>query len=212
MGEKTRALNKAELKRKSIFEAREEILYQEGYKKKELTIGIVKANVMALLIMIPVVGLLFMIYSKLNGGFEIIANGFMDKIILLIVFIILIILHELIHGITWAIYSKNHFRDIEFGVIWGMLTPYCACKSELTKKQYIIGAIMPTILIGIIPAVVAIVFHIDILLLHSLIMILAGGGDVIIVSKLLLHREKGKESMYLDHPYECGVVVFEKAS
>lgn len=212
MGEKTRKLNKVELKRKAIFEEREESLIKEGYEKKELTIGVVMANVMALLIMIPVIDLIFRVYSKINGGFEIITEGFMDIIIFLIILILLITFHELIHGITWAIYSNNHFRDIEFGVIWSMLTPYCTCKSELTRKQYILGAIMPTIILGIIPAFVAIIFQIDILLLHSLLMILAGGGDVIIVSKLLLHREKGKESMYLDHPYKCGVVVFEKAS
>lgn len=42
------------------------------------------------------------------------------------------------------------------------------------------------------------------------IMVLGGGGDFLIVLKMLLHKTKGKNALYYDHPYECGVVVFEK--
>ena len=41
-------------------------------------------------------------------------------------------------------------------------------------------------------------------------MIFGGGGDFAIILKMLLHRQRGKEAVYYDHPYECGVVVFEK--
>jgi hypothetical protein len=34
-----------------------------------------------------------------------------------------IILHELIHGITWAKYTKDGFKSIRFGVLWKFLTP-----------------------------------------------------------------------------------------
>ena len=47
-------------------------------------------------------------------------------------------------------------------------------------------------------------------LIVSEFLILGGGGDFIIVLKILLHRSKGKDTLYYDHPYECGVVVFEK--
>ena len=41
-------------------------------------------------------------------------------------------------------------------------------------------------------------------------MILSGGGDVLIAWKLLLHRAPDAEVRYLDHPYECGLVAFER--
>jgi hypothetical protein len=50
-----------------------------------------------------------------------------------------IILHELIHGITWAKYTKDGFKSIRFGVLWKFLTPYCHCKEPLLVKHYIIG-------------------------------------------------------------------------
>lgn len=212
MGKKTRILNKAELKRKEIFEAKEEILCKEGYKKKDLTINVVTANIMSVLITIPILILFFWIYHKVNGESEVITFEIMDMIIFLFFQILLFVIHEIIHGITWAIYSENHFRDIEFGVIWKMITPYCTCKSELTKRQYIIGGIMPTILLGIIPAIITIIFNRKLIFIHSMLMIIGGGGDILILLKLLFYKGKGEDSMYLDHPYECGLVVFEKDS
>ncbi len=41
-------------------------------------------------------------------------------------------------------------------------------------------------------------------------MLLAGGGDFLIILKILFYRTDKKESMYCDHPYECGFVVYEK--
>ena len=41
-------------------------------------------------------------------------------------------------------------------------------------------------------------------------MILAGGGDLTILLKLLRYKSKKEEILYMDHPYECGLVVFER--
>jgi hypothetical protein len=67
--------------------------------------------------------------------------------IVLIALTIGIILHEL-HGITWAKYTKDGFKSIRFGVLWKFLTPYCHCKEPLVK-HYIIGGIMPAIVLGL---------------------------------------------------------------
>ena len=48
----------------------------------------------------------------------------------LIVFVALmagIVVHELIHGLTWAYFAKKGFKSIRFGIFWEMLTPYCHC-------------------------------------------------------------------------------------
>lgn len=42
------------------------------------------------------------------------------------------------------------------------------------------------------------------------LMILAGGGDLTILLKLLRYKSKKEEILYMDHPYECGLVVFER--
>ena len=53
--EKDRKLSAKEQKRLGVFEETCERLSREGYKKTDLTIGIVKANLFVLLLAIPVV-------------------------------------------------------------------------------------------------------------------------------------------------------------
>ena len=69
---------------------------------------------------------------------------------------------------------------------------------------------MPTLILGILPAVFAILAGSLPLFLFSELMILGGGGDLLIIGKLLLYRSRGKEVLYYDHPYACGLTAFER--
>lgn len=209
MKDQGRTLSKAEQKRKEQFDIKVEELAKEGYEKSDLTIGVVKANILAVIIAIPVIILMVVIYLAVNPP-QSMLGGRLNLVFTPLIFILLTVLHELIHGATWAIFAKEHFKSISFGVIWAMLTPYCTCNELLKKWQYIIGAIMPTIFVGFLPAVFAILYHNPTLLFISMIMVAGGGCDAIIAAKLLMYRPKSIESMYMDHPYECGMVVFEK--
>lgn len=122
--------------------------------------------------------------------------------------LILFVLHEVIHGLVWGLFAG--LRSIRFGVIWKMLTPYCTCSSVLGKWQYVLGAAMPTILLGFLMSFIAIYMDNILLSVLSLFMILGGGGDLLIILKLLSHPTRGKEVLYIDHPYECGLVAFER--
>lgn len=209
MRKKERKLTDSELKRKALFEIKSAELQGQGYEKKDLTIGVIAANIMAIVIMLPLGVALVFVYFMINADSFSVNYHLIEGILFLAVVIVFIIVHEVIHGITWGIFAKNHFQDIEFGVIWQMLTPYCTCKCELKRWQYIVGGIMPTIVVGVIPSVLGIVLNHNALFLLGLLMLIGGGGDVCIILKLFFHKEKGKECVYLDHPYECGVVVFE---
>lgn len=83
-------------------------------------------------------------------------SGVVSFVLFLCIVLFGVIVHELIHGITWAIFAKDGFKSIKFGVLWKMITPYCHCKEVLTVRQYSIGGIMPAIILGIIPAIIGI--------------------------------------------------------
>ncbi len=91
-----------------------------------------------------------------------------------------------------------------------MLTPYCTCVEPLKKWQYVVGGAMPTLILGFGLAVIAAVIGNFGLLVLSEVMILSGGGDFFIILKMLLARHPNKDVLYYDHPYECGVVAFER--
>lgn len=204
-----RKLTKKELKRKDYFEQLSSEMQQRGYKIKNIIISIRKVNHLGPLSMLPFMALTFWGYYNVNGfDLEGISLGFAVAAFLLI--LCLTILHELIHGITFGIFAKNHFHSIDFGIIWSSFTPYCNCSEPLRKWQYLLGVAMPTLVLGGAVAVVAVITNQLLLLFLAESMILSGGGDFLITLKILLYRTDKKESVYYDHPYECGFVVFEK--
>lgn len=212
MGKKDRKLTKAEEKRKKIYEEEKQKLIEVGYAEKDLTIGVVYANVMAFVLGLPIIIVLGIFFFKYNLSNSEMSFTFTIKesVIFLISLLVLIVVHELIHGAFWGIFAKDYLKSIEFGFMVQYLTPYCCCKEVLTKGQYIIGGIMPTVILGVIPAVVAIFTGSWLVFLIGCIMILSGGGDMTIILKLLMYRSPKQDILYMDHPYECGLVVFER--
>ena len=207
--EKNRKLSEAEQRRLRGFEQLQQGMAAQGYRCNELTVSIVRANIVSMLAAIPVMvlglGLFMVVNLNRDWGFD--DGGWIVQIIELLV---LVVVHEGIHGLTWSIFAPNHLSDIEFGFMKEYLTPYCTCKTPLAKWPYIAGALAPLVLLGIIPTVVAIATSSFTLLVTGLIMILAAGGDVMIVWMILRHRATGSDLLVLDHPTQAGCVVFER--
>ncbi len=219
----SRKLSAAEEKRRAAFEATAARMAEQGYVREDLTISLVKANVMAFVVMAPFVVVLTAFYLLLNPqGFISFSDvgddlgeflfGFSFQLIIFAVgMLVLAVAHEAIHGLTWGLCAERRFKAIEFGVIWEMVTPYCTCSDPLRRWQYVLGAAMPTIVLGFIPAVVAAFIHSPLLFALAVVMVLGGGGDALIIIKILRHRTPaGSTTVYYDHPCECGLVAFTR--
>lgn len=206
-----RKLTEAEKNRLQHFEQLSEKMQAEGYQRTFLTVSAVRANIIGSLygslLSLPFIIVFFAMsrdgISVPDGSFNTIWILFMA------ILIVLIVVHELIHGVTWSLFTENHFRDIEFGVIWQMLTPYCTCRQPLRKGQYMTGLLMPCLLLGIIPSVVSWFTHSLLGIAVGAFMIIGAGGDLLIGSMILRHKTKA-DAVYVDHPTECGLAVFEK--
>ena len=134
------------------------------------------------------------------------------SLLFIVLFVVLIVVHELIHGLTWSMFSEHHFKDIEFGFMKELLTPYCTCTTPLPKKHYILGALMPCIVLGIIPTTIGILIGSSFLFWIGIVMILSAGGDIMIVWKVMKFKkqDESKEIFIYDHPTQAGSVIFEK--
>lgn len=208
MAHDKRDLTEKERKRKQAFEQLSAEMQQNGYQMKNVTIDIRQANFLGPLSMLPFIAITFLFYHHVNG-FDLgrISWGFVVAAVLLLP---LTILHELIHGVTWGIFAKNHFHSIDFGMIWSSFSPYCTCSEPLKKWQYLLGTAMPTLILGGGVAVVSVMTNQFLLFFLAEFMIISGGGDFLIILKGMLYRTDRQESVYCDHPYECGFVIFEK--
>lgn len=211
MAKNERKLTPAEQKRKEQFALVCEEMARQGYQKTDLTIGVVKANLLALIIMLPFAvlsGVIVLSCCSLRSMAESISP--LDPLVFLLAMLLLTAVHEGIHGFTWALFAEDHWKAIRFGVIWKALTPYCTCAQPLKRGQYILGAAMPTLVLGIGLTAAAALTGIFWVFILTIAMIFGGGGDFAIILKMLLHRQQGRNAVYYDHPYECGVVVFER--
>jgi len=190
----------------------------DGYKKELLTFDLMKANLYAIFSIIPVLilyGVPFVLLWR-NTFSKVALKNFIDEFTLgiggnfvsiLLVMTIGIIAHELIHGITWAMYTKNGFKSIKFGVLWKVLTPYCHCSEPLKVKHYITGAIMPAIILGFLPFVYSLFTGNALWLFFGIFFTMSAVGDFLIVN---LVRRENMNSLVLDHPSEVGCYVFRK--
>lgn len=205
--EEKKILSKAEKERLAQFEKRSEEMKQQGYTRHELTVSIGAANAFALILLIPLFvggcGLFYLFHHTL-------AFARLNMVVFLIAIVLLIVVHELIHGLCWSFFTPHHFQEIRFGVMMPSLTPYCTCLVPLPKGAYIFGAVMPLIVLGIVPMIAAIIIGEPTLLLIGIIMTDSAAGDIMIIWNLLRYKSSASEVIYMDHPTEAGGVVYER--
>lgn len=87
----------------------------------------------------------------------------------------------------------------------GILTPYCHCKEPLSPGKYLLGCLIPGLILGVGVYVTAFITGSAFLLWISLLNIISAGGDLLIA----WYGRKYKTGYMLDHPTECGFIIFE---
>lgn len=208
-GSEERKLSKAEKRRLENFHRIARELEAQGYATKELTASTLKANTLGVLFGVLLAAVFVVLYFVLKRPVSEVPTE--KRFVIAIVFVAEIVIHELIHGITWSCGLKGGFREnIEFGIIWQALTPYCTCKSVIGRGCYFLGSIMPCIILGILPSILAIVIGNVPLLVLGALNVMAAGGDLMVILMILKNSAKGKEQLFLDHPSKIGLIVFER--
>jgi len=204
---KAKTLSEAEQRRLDRFEKIAEDMARQGYTRRDLTTDISKANWFSGILLVALLVVGFGLFYLVNRRLEF--SSF-NPLIFVLCLVVLIVVHELIHGICWSIFAPRHFKDIEFGILKPSMTPYCTCLASLKKGQHIFGTVMPLTVLGIIPMIVGIAIGNGSVLLLGVIMAASAAGDILIIRNSLAHRSSAREIVYMDHPTEAGVVAFER--
>jgi hypothetical protein len=101
------------------------------------------------------------------------------------VFLLGIVMHEFLHGITCTVFVKTRFKSIKFGISKKSFTPYCHCSKPIKLKYYLWGLIMPAVLLGILPVIFSWFTGIPAIFLFGLVFTLLAAADIILFTKLL---------------------------
>ena len=186
-----------------------EKLISEGYKEETSYISVLKVNIFAFLTAGPFAALIFFIYFIIWNGFYIEIKSPYSLLWAWILLVLSIPVHEFLHGFTWQFFCKKRWKSIKFGILWSKLTPYCHCKEAVTTKEYLLGLLMPFLILGIVLGIISIILENPYMMFFSFFNILSAGGDTTIAFKLFKYIKR-KNVLILDHPTECGFVAFEK--
>jgi hypothetical protein len=176
---------------------------------KDLSVSMIKASYLSILFAIPPAVVFFAAFVLLWGRAEL--HTAWQTIVrqwVFFTFIMLaaILMHELLHGITWMFFGKKRFSAIRFGFNMKALSPYAHCKEPMTAGAYRLGTLMPGLILGILPVFAALISGSGILMLFGLLFTVAAGGDMLV---FWLLRKESSNVMVTDHPTNAGCILLE---
>jgi len=117
------------------------------------------------------------------------------------------VVHEGLHGLTWAVFCQKHFQAIRFGIFWEALMPYCHCKAALRLNPYRLGVLMPGLLLGLIPLITGILTGWLMVALFGLYFTYSAIGDFRMVWRL---RAFPRTHWVKDHPEQIGCLIYKE--
>jgi len=182
----------------------------ENYETKEVLVKGTWANIFTLLIFIFSTLLFGSIYYLLWGNpfqgiflniqsFDI-GFGF----IYLVILVGFILLQENMYGMIWSRYT-----DVKINIIFKSITRICYCEKIISIKHYIIGLIIPPVILGIIPSLIGILIENIIILGFGLVMLTSGS---LIFYYLYLFGKIDKSKYLKDMDSKIGFIVYNLKS
>jgi len=172
--------------------------------RRDLSISMARANILVMFISLPVVILQFVIFLLLHGIKSL--NLTWNPVFLFVAILLGVVIHELIHGVSWMIFGGKPFSAIQFGFQWKTFTPYAHLKEPVEVNAYRLGAFLPGFILGILIYILSLVVGDGNLFWFSLVHTSAAGGDWLILW-LIRHVQAGMQVQ--DHPTNAGCYVIE---
>ncbi len=124
----------------------------------------------------------------------------------LLVFFSGIIVHEVIHGFVWTAAGRLQPDDVSFGIDLRTFSPYAHPTVPLSARVYRIGAAMPAIILGVLPAVTGIVTGNSTLSAWGAVFLSVACGDLLM---LIMLRDVPGDTIVQDHPTRIGCEIID---
>ncbi|HRD74629.1 MAG TPA: DUF3267 domain-containing protein [Hyphomicrobiaceae bacterium] len=186
------------------------VIVPPGWERAhDCSVSFAMANLAGLLGILPITALLGWVFSVVWTFDRLVLGAALGPLTFLAVFLVGIIAHELLHGVTWTLLARQPRRVVRYGFKWTTLSPYANALVPLPARDYRIGIMMPGVVLGLLPAFVAIATGHGALMSVAILMTIAAGGDLLV---LWLLRGKAAQSLVLDHPSRVGCLVLDVPS
>lgn len=188
------------------FEKMKEQLGKNGYHAKDVTISSGKAMALGVLYALPFVVIFGLLYRfwLIERAHLLDVGGLSFYILFIAIIAVSVVVHELLHGLGWAIASGKGWNIVRFNI--NAMMPSCACKAALKKEAYLTGVLTPFVVLGLGSVLFVLIYPGTLSLLTMIVNFIAAGADLIIAVNVL----KEGDSLIADHPTQAGYIAFYK--
>lgn len=186
------------------FERMKADLHEKGYQEKDVTITSGKAMVLGALYGLPFViafGLWYRFFL-IERAYLLEVSGIAFYVLFIAIIAVSVVIHELLHGIGWAVASGKGWNVVRFNI--HALMPSCACKAVLKKRAYLAGVLAPFVVLGFGSVLFIFIYPGTVSLLTMMVNFISAGADLLIAFQVL----KERDGFIADHPTEAGYISF----
>lgn len=174
-------------------------LTEEGWFIRDYTLTSKQTYIWGTLIALPFVALAGGLYRVFLLDRAVLTDY--SSLILLVVIVVSLPLHELLHGLGWALAGRLEKDQINFLFQHGM--PMCTCRAVLSTKAYLTGVLLPFLVLGGGSIVFLIIHPGTVSVLTALVNLLLPGADLLIAWKIL----RSGAAKIADSPNQAGFVA-----
>jgi len=111
-------------------------------------------------------------------------------------YLLLILLHEFLHGIGFLWFGKVKLSDLKFGFIWKYMICSAHCKVAIPMRAFRMALLLPVLLTGFVPLIIGLVVGNSMLVAISTLLVGGGAGDWLIYRSI---RSFSKDTLVKDH-------------
>jgi hypothetical protein len=131
-------------------------------------------------------------------------TSFGETLLLLVNVVALVVLHEAVHAIGWVLFGRLPLSAITFGIDRKTLSPYAHSRLPMRMWGYRIGAVLPGIVTGLLPALYGAAANSAFWSWAGAVLLSGAAGDLYV---LWLLRDLPGDAQVLDHPQKAGCYV-----
>jgi hypothetical protein len=178
----------------------------EKYQPREIKQNGIIVNIFGVVVFIVLGSLFGFIYYQIWGTFGLqlgyvpLIRRITNALVFLSIVAAFSLAHEMIHGMYWSKYT-----EVKISVIINLIFRGCYCKEPIIIKKFIMGLIMPTIILGVIPFIIGMVIGNILLFGFGILFIVVGSDDFLI---MYLLRKEDKKNWVKDMDNTIGIIVY----
>ncbi|MCX9154985.1 DUF3267 domain-containing protein [Niveibacterium sp. 24ML] len=174
-------------------------------RMEDRSVSMLRANVSSAPIAIFVAAVGDWAYKTLWGGGVVKAVFDIPVLQLIPILLVLTVVHEAVHALTWKALSAHHREThVRFGINWRYLAPYAHPVGRLPAWINLAGGLAPALLLGIGPFVWATSNSEPLVAGIALLMVAGSAGDFMIAWQLI---GVPMRTPVEDRPDRVGVII-----